>query len=66
MANKDQEIDTEHTDQLTCPYCGRVDRDGHEYFQHSECQEVQCGHCEREFDAVQHVSVTYSAKKKGA
>lgn len=58
-----EEINTARTDELTCPYCGRVNTEGHLMFHRSECRVIQCDNCDREFDAVQHISVSYTTTK---
>lgn len=60
-----KELNTEHTDELTCPHCGSVNTEGHLLFQRSECCVVQCDNCDLKFDATQHASVSYSSTKKG-
>ena len=60
-----EEIDTERTDELTCPHCGSVNTEGYLLFVRSECCVLQCDNCDLKFDAVQHISVSYTTTKKG-
>lgn len=60
-----EEIDTERTDELTCPHCGSVNTEGYLLFRESECRVAQCDNCDRKFDATQHVTVSYTSRKKG-
>ena len=58
------ELDTKYTDELVCPWCGEVDDASCEHFEsNSECTVVECGSCEKQFDATRHVSVNYSTSK---
>lgn len=49
---------------LICPYCGHKHSDPYEFFGKDECTTVECGNCEREFDARQYISITYYGSPK--
>jgi hypothetical protein len=56
-------IDTEYTDEITCPYCGYAD----EYT--DKCEGVfsmHCANCDRIFVVERHVEVTYSTSRPSA
>lgn len=48
----------EYTDEITCPYCGYVDRNSGEC--PDEDDECICGDCGEVFQMVRNISVTYS------
>lgn len=50
--------DTSYTDEPICPYCGKEVRDAWEIS--SNETDFECGFCERTFELVRHVSVSYS------
>lgn len=51
--------DTSYTDEITCPHCGCKFSDSWE----CDDGEHECGDCERTFDVVRNVEVTYSTFK---
>ncbi len=61
--------DTEYTDSVICPNCGKAQCEGSEYelfSENAEDAEVECGwDCGQTFRAVRHVSVSYSTKAVG-
>ena len=60
------ELDYKYTDEIVCPYCGYKFSDSHEYFGSSdECADnIYCDECDKEFDAVRNISVSFSTYKK--
>jgi len=52
-----EELDTEYTDEITCPYCGWVNNDSWEA---DENGITFCGKCEKDFEFTRNVEVTYS------
>jgi transcription elongation factor Elf1 len=59
-------IDTSHTENITCPYCGHVDRDSWEWGGESDDGTVGfaiCGKCDKQFAVVKDIEVTYSTRK---
>lgn len=58
-------IDHSYTDEIVCPHCGYKFIDSFEYFGNSECADnIYCDECEKEFDAVRNISVSFSTYKK--
>lgn len=51
--------DTQHTDEVICPHCGHLYRDSWELDE----GEQECWECERKFEMVRYVEVTYSTTK---
>ena len=62
------EIDTDYTDNITCPYCGVEMQDSWDV-RSAEVEfddgVIECGECGKEFLASRQCSVTYSTSKKG-
>jgi DNA-directed RNA polymerase subunit RPC12/RpoP len=61
------EMDTSRMDNVVCPYCGFVDRDGWELFgSQTDCGEAdnECYRCGREYTANRQLEVVYSTKRK--
>ena len=56
--------DTDWTDAVMCPHCGKEQYDGWELFLESDAAENHCQHCEQAFLAVRHETVNYSTRKK--
>ena len=57
-----REIDYKYTEEIVCPYCGYKFTDCYEYFGNEECADnIYCDVCEKEFDAVRNVSVSYTS-----
>ena len=59
-------METQYEDDVTCPYCGHVDRDSWELdfgpgFEGDE--DFECGACGETFHASREVSVSYSTWK---
>ena len=60
------EIDTDYTRNITCPYCGKQMSDSWEVCQGEmefDCEEIECGRCEKTFLASRDCSITYTTKK---
>lgn len=57
-----EDIDSEYTDDVVCPYCGYEHSDSWEFS--DDCCDIQCCFCENTFEMVRNVSVTYSSSKK--
>jgi hypothetical protein len=55
----------EYKDNITCPYCGWVDRDSWEVgFGGIEGElEIECGRCEKTFKCCRSVTVKYTSAK---
>lgn len=59
-----EEIDTKYTRDLICPYCGYAQSEPYELFlSGDDCDGVECGSCERDFDCERHVDISYSSYK---
>lgn len=61
-------IETEHTDNIVCPYCGHKDRDSWEVDLGPGLEgtgEVDCDSCDRTFVVTRNVTVTYTTKAVG-
>ena len=52
--------DTEHTDEVTCPWCGYECSDSWEISDGTR----ECGDCGREYDVERDMTVTYSTAKR--
>lgn len=53
----------QHTRNPVCPHCGHIEHDAWDINFESgseEAKEHYCGHCERPYDIIRTVSVTYS------
>lgn len=57
------DIYTHNQDEVTCPYCGWTDRDSWEFNCDEEYVEYTCGRCERDFEAIRNIEITYSSRK---
>lgn len=57
-------MNTQYEDNITCPFCGYVDRDSWEVdFGGMEGEEkLECGECQKEFVVTKHIEVTYSSQ----
>lgn len=53
------DFDTDYTNEITCPHCGREQGDSWECDDSDD--EAQCGHCENFFGYRRIVSVTYTS-----
>ncbi|MEE8666891.1 MAG: hypothetical protein SOI13_01355 [Bifidobacterium mongoliense] len=63
------DIDTEYTDEITCPYCGHVFASSFEYGPERSLDAefpVNCEHCDRLFVVNREFEVTYSTSKPTA
>ena len=61
-----EEIDTDYTRQLVCPYCGHVETDSWEIAAGGGDGDVgttNCGECGREYEYTINVDITYSSNK---
>jgi transcription elongation factor Elf1 len=59
-------INHEYTHNIVCPYCGYEDRDSWEtHMEDGDLETVECGRCEKEFEAECHVTVEYVTYKLG-
>lgn len=56
----EEKIDTQYTNEITCPYCGEELGDSWEYGDNGE---IDCGECEKEFYFNRDVDVTYCSSK---
>lgn len=54
-----EEVDSDHTDEIVCPYCGHRFTDSYEY----EEGEVDCEDCGKEFVLTIHKYISYSSKR---
>lgn len=54
-------FDTEHTDEMVCPWCGHEQRDSWE--SPDDDGRTACNRCGEDFDYTRHVTVTYSTSK---
>lgn len=54
-----EEFDTEYTEDVTCPWCGKEETDSWEF----KDGEHECGWCDKPFEVYRHVSVEYSTTK---
>ena len=52
------EFETNHEDEIVCPYCGQRELDSWEYTE--EDDEYECGSCGRTSVLAVHIRVTYS------
>lgn len=61
-------IDTERTDEITCPHCGYEHRDSWEWHSDGGCYEAtddfECGSCEKTFLVSRHVPSCYYSSEK--
>lgn len=55
-------LDTEHTDEIICPYCGNKISDSWEYNNNEE-GEIHCDECENDFYYSVHISASYSTER---
>ena len=60
-AYQETEPDTVYTNNITCPHCGYEDEDSLEHGDSDD--EMNCGHCGREFAMQRHIEITYSTRK---
>lgn len=61
-------IDTEHTDNAICPYCGYEDPDAWDIDLGHQIEgdgETDCPACSRAYSVSRHVTITYTTKKIG-
>jgi len=58
----DPEIDTDHTAEPICPYCGNETAD--EFQLHNDEACVKCEECGEEFSVVRFLDVTYCTYKQ--
>jgi hypothetical protein len=56
-----EEIETEYTDNIVCPYCGYEDTDSWEH--DDDSSEATCSDCGKDFRIEIHRSTTYSSFK---
>lgn len=60
-------LDYWHTDEIMCPYCDCIFEDSWEYFRgqyfDGATSIVTCLECEKEFEVMQNISVTYNSNK---
>ena len=70
VGNNDREqldkIDTDHQDDVTCPYCGHKDDCSYELFtvpDDGDVEKVCCDECGKDYLAKIHVKFTYSTEK---
>jgi transcription elongation factor Elf1 len=56
-----EELDTEFTDELTCPHCGYEHSDAWELSENDG--EISCDRCSEEFSFVRNISISYTTKK---
>lgn len=54
--------DTDHTDEIVCPYCGYEFSESYEYHG-DDGQEVQCHHCDKHFELSVDHRVTFSTRR---
>lgn len=59
MSDHGKEIDCRFTDEIVCPYCGKVQSDSWEY----ESGKNECGWCELDFMLEVNETITYSSYK---
>ena len=59
------EIDHKHRDDIVCPWCGWENPDSWEagLNEDGDSLTLECGACEKEFDATMSIGVTYSTSK---
>jgi transcription elongation factor Elf1 len=55
-----EKFDTKYTDEPVCPHCGDAQSDASEIHGHCETARMNCGSCEKEFESVQDIQITYS------
>jgi transcription elongation factor Elf1 len=55
------EFKCDHTQFITCPYCGHEDENSWEYS--SDSTVVTCGACDKEFDMCRDIEVYYTTSK---
>lgn len=58
----EEDIDTDHTDNLVCPHCGYVDKDSWEMPDSSE--DTKCPECGKPFGYNRECTITYTSWKK--
>ena len=68
MSEITDEIDHEHTDEITCPYCGWTDMDSWEAIVYKEGNPddlgtIECPACQRSFTAEREITITYTTYK---
>lgn len=59
-------MNTENTRNIICPYCGYEDLDSWEMTSETEEEEtikIECTNCEKKFDLIYHIVLTYSSFK---
>ena len=61
IAEGRNEIDSEYTDEIVCPYCGNVHADSWEV--DGDDGEYDCCECGKTFWYTRNISVDYSTKK---
>lgn len=66
--NTEPKYDTEHRDQITCPYCGHEHRDSWEWDSGTGMGaegdgEDECAACEETMHISRHVTTTYTTRK---
>lgn len=60
------ELDTWHTDEPVCPYCGYVERDAWEIDFGPGIEgvcEIDCGSCDKTFEVSRNCSISYTTKE---
>jgi len=58
----EKEIDTQYTDEITCPYCGYENGDSWEFGVDSDY--INCGNCDEEFLCEPQVQISYCTYKR--
>lgn len=62
--NDEDEIDSEYTDEIVCPYCGYEFSDSFECnISEDEENIIECEECGKEFYAIKNISISYSSFK---
>lgn len=61
MKEEPEEIDTEYTNNIICPYCGNEDTESYEY--HNNDGETNCNYCGEEFYYRRDIEITYCTRK---
>lgn len=62
--NNENEIDSEYTEEIVCPYCGYEFSDSFECnVNEDEESIIECGECGKEFYVIKNISISYSSFK---
>lgn len=61
------EIDSNYTDEIVCPYCGYEFSDSWEFAENNPLEwneDIECRECGLQFNCQCHATITYSTKIK--